>query len=89
VFEELGLRVWFRYEKYREEFGAEDVVIAVDETPVGTYVEIEGGEQAILAMTAAIGRTPSDFILDSYRGLYLKYRDELGLTGSDMVFDAE
>ena len=89
VFEELGLHVWFRYEKYREEFGAEDVVIAVDETPIGTYVEIEGGEQAILTMTAAIGRTPSDFILDSYRGLFLKYRDEFGLTGSDMVFDAE
>src|SRR5262249_39272185 len=51
VLERLGLRPWFRYEKYREEFAAEDIVIAVDETPVGTFVEIEGGEQAILAMT--------------------------------------
>ena len=44
VFEELGLHVWFRYQKYREEFAAEEVTIALDETPVGTYVEIEGGE---------------------------------------------
>src|SRR5262245_35999701 len=27
VFEELGLHVWFRYEKYREEFSAEEVTI--------------------------------------------------------------
>lgn len=89
VFEELGLHVWFRYQKYREEFSAEDVVIAVDETPVGTYVEVEGGEQGILAVAEALGRTSADFVLDSYRGLFIKYRDQLGLTGSDMVFDGE
>ena len=47
ILNELGLHVWFRYEKYREEFAAEDVVIAIDETPVGTFVEIEGGEEHI------------------------------------------
>ncbi len=30
VFEELGLHVWFWYEKFREEFCREDVIIAVD-----------------------------------------------------------
>ncbi len=89
VFEKLGLSVWFRYEKYREEFSAEDVVIAIDETPIGTFVEIEGGEQAILAMSAALGRTPADFVLDSYRGLFVRYREEHGFTGSHMVFDPE
>ena len=29
VFEELGLHVWFRYQKYREEFAYEDVIAAV------------------------------------------------------------
>lgn len=87
IFEELGYQVWFRYEKYREEFSHEDVTVAVDETPVGVFVEIEGSESGIMAMAAAMGRTPADYILDSYRGLFLKHREALGLTGTDMVFD--
>jgi adenylate cyclase class 2 len=89
VLEELGLHVWFRYEKYREEYAAEDVTVAIDETPVGTYVEIEGGEEAILAMTRALGRTAADFILDSYRGLFIKHREEFGIGTVNMVFHEE
>lgn len=89
VFEELGFRAWFRYQKYREEFAAQDVTIAVDETPVGTFVEIEGGEAAIHAVALALGRTRSDFIVDSYRSLFLKRRADYGLAGDDMVFAGE
>ena len=85
----LGLRVWFRAHKYREEFGAEGVTIAVDETPIGTFVELEGGEQAILVMTRALGRQPSDFIVDSYRRLFVARRDQYGVTGNDMIFAGE
>ena len=28
-------------------------------------------------MTEALGRTPSDFILDSYRGLFIKHRERV------------
>jgi adenylate cyclase class 2 len=86
AFGALGLRPWFRYQKYREEFSAEGVVIAIDETPVGTYVELEGDEGAIHAVTSALGRSPADFILDSYYRLFMKRRDELGLTGPHMIF---
>jgi adenylate cyclase class 2 len=89
MFEELGLHVWFRYEKYREEYSAEDVTIAIDETPIGTFVEIEGGENGIVTMTEAIGRSPADFVLDSYRCLFVKHRDEHGFPASDMLFDPE
>jgi adenylate cyclase, class 2 len=87
VFADLGLHVWFRYEKYREEFSHEDVIVAIDETPVGVFVEIEGTETGIAQMTAALGRTADDYLVDSYRSLFLQYRERTGLTGSDMVFD--
>ena len=88
IFEELGLHIWFRYEKYREEFSHEDVIVAIDETPVGIYVEIEGGEQGIAAMADALGRSPSDYIVDSYRSLFLMRREQFGLSGPDMLFDS-
>ncbi len=87
VLQELGLHVWFRYEKYREEFAHEDVIVAIDETPVGTFVEIEGSEQGIHAAAIALGRTEADYIQDSYRGLFLRHREEFGIAGTDMVFD--
>jgi adenylate cyclase class 2 len=89
VLEQLGMHVWFRYEKYREEFAAEDVTIALDETPMGTYVEIEGGQEGIEAMTRALGRSSEDFILDSYRGLFIQHREKYGTNGAHMVFPEE
>ena len=87
VLKELGLHVWFRYEKYREEFAYEDVIIAIDETPVGTFVEIEGSEHGISAAAESLGRSTSDYIVDSYRGLFLQHREAFGFDGHDMVFD--
>src|SRR5690348_14888356 len=89
IFEELGYHVWFRYEKYREEYSHEDVTVAIDETPVGVFVEIEGSEHGITAMADAIGRGEADYVLDSYRSLFLQLRDACGLTGSNMVFQPE
>jgi adenylate cyclase, class 2 len=89
ILEELGLHVWFRYEKYREEFALDDVIVAVDETPVGTFVEIEGGARGIGEMAVALGRGPSDYLLDSYRGLFTEHFRRLGRPVTDMLFDAE
>lgn len=88
ILQSLGLHVWFRYEKYREEFSADDIVIAIDETPVGVFVEIEGGEAAIHAAAGALGKGQADYITDSYRFLFLQHRDANGLADSDMVFAA-
>ena len=87
VLERIGFRVWFRYQKYREEFRRGDLVIAVDEAPIGTFVELEGGEPDILAMAAALGREPADFILDSYLALFRAHCAATGAPGDHMVFD--
>ena len=89
VLEELGFHVWFRYQKYREEFALDDVVIAIDETPVGVFVEIEGDDRGITDTAAALGRGPSDYLVDSYRSLFAQHCQRLGLPTTDMLFAGE
>lgn len=79
----LGFAPWFRYQKYREEFRAGDAIAAIDETPAGVFLEIEGSEDAILALASRLGRSPADFILDSYRAIWVQAR---GDDPGDMVF---
>lgn len=86
-FEHLGYRVWFRYQKYREEYALGDAMIAVDETPVGVFVEVEGSEQGVTDAVRALGRGPGDYLLDSYRCLFMEYRRARGLPDTDMLFD--
>ena len=87
VLKQLGFHVWFRYQKYREEFGCENAIIAIDETPIGVFVEVEGGERAIGDVAAELGCSPADYLVDSYRSLYVQFCDERGLTPGDMVFE--
>jgi adenylate cyclase, class 2 len=87
IFEGLGFQAWFRYQKYREEFAIDDVIVAVDETPVGTFIEIEGSDHGIAGMAEALGRGPGDYLLDSYRGLYSEHCHRHGLPVTDMLFE--
>ena len=77
----LGYVRVFRYQKYRETFRWRDVEIVVDETPIGTFVEIEGPVATIHEAARALGREPRDYIADSYAALFAA----AGGTG-DMVF---
>ncbi len=86
LLERIGFRTWFRYEKYREEFSLGACVIAIDETPVGVFVEIEGDEESVAAAARALGRAPADYVLDSYRGIFARHCESLGVPVGDMVF---
>ena len=86
IFERLGYRVWFRAEKYREEFALGNVVIALDETPVGTFVELEGDDEGITTTAARLGRGPADYITESYRTIHVQQRLAAGLDPGDMRF---
>lgn len=86
----LGLHPTFRYQKYREEYGiGADLVVTIDETPVGVFIELEGEESAIFAAAAALGLDERAFITASYAGLFFERRDRLGLgSHAHMVFGA-
>jgi adenylate cyclase, class 2 len=77
----LGYEPRFRYQKFRESFVWRDAEVEIDETPIGTFVEIEGPIDTIHAAAEALGRGPKDYITESYVGLFLAQ----GGTG-DMVF---
>lgn len=93
IFEGMGMRGWFRYEKYREtmklparEKWAKDLLIEIDETPIGVYVELEGPPDAIDRAAEALGYRRTDYIVKSYLALYLEACRSRGETPCDMVF---
>lgn len=87
MMDQIGLRVWFRYQKYREEYEYKHVVITIDETPIGTFVELEGNEQGIKETADIMGFTPSDYVLESYHALFIAECRARKLSITDMTFD--
>jgi len=84
----LGYTPSFRYEKFRTEFSDQcgHGFITLDETPVGTFLELEG-EAAWIDRTAGIlGFQESDYVLHDYGWLYLEYCRQHGAAPSNMVF---
>jgi adenylate cyclase class 2 len=90
----LGLTLWFRYQKFREQFrlqlsgepGESTLHIALDETPVGSYAEVEGSEASIRLLASRLGYSELDFLRDSYYALYLRFCQERGCSAGHMTF---
>ena len=89
---ELGYAPRFRYEKRRTTWRFPDPsqpLVVVDETPLGLFAEIEGTEAAVRSLAAAFGIPESDFIPESYVGLWLKAREADPTLPTHMVFERE
>jgi adenylate cyclase, class 2 len=93
VFESLGMRGWFRYEKYRTTFRlpasakwAKGLLIEMDETPIGTFVELEGPPAAIDRAAEELGYSRRDYLLKNYLVLYVEDCRRQGKEPRDMVF---
>jgi adenylate cyclase, class 2 len=96
IFEGLGMRGWFRYEKYRTTFRlppaarwAKGLLIELDETPIGTFVELEGPPAAIDQAARKLGFSADDYIVTSYLALYVEDCRRQGKEPGDMVFAAK
>jgi adenylate cyclase class 2 len=64
----------FRYEKFRTTYalpGIPGLKIELDETPVGTYLELEGPPAGIDRAARLLGYTRSDYMKETYGSLYL------------------
>jgi adenylate cyclase, class 2 len=73
ILERLGYRIAFRYDKYRTEFtrpGSKGIA-TIDETPAGTFMELEGEASWIDETAATLGFTEAEYITASYATLYI------------------
>jgi adenylate cyclase class 2 len=66
----LGLRPSFTYEKFRSTFDLPGLHLDLDQTPVGTFLELEGSPEAIDRAARALGFTPRDYFRGTYWDVY-------------------
>ena len=93
IFEGLGMRGWFTYEKYRTTWKlnsakgwAKDLLIELDETPVGNFVELEGPADAIDRAAGELGYARKDYLLKNYLALYAEDCRRKGVAPGNMMF---
>jgi adenylate cyclase class 2 len=88
IFERLGFRPFFRYEKYRTEYQQlrSRAVATIDETPIGIFIELEGSSAWIDRTARKLGFAESEYITVSYGSLYRRWCELQGIPPGDMVF---
>jgi len=90
ILQRLGYVPRFRYEKFRTEWAipGDDGVLMLDETPVGTYLELEGPSEWIDRFAELLGYAESDYLNISYARLYAQDCARRGILPGDMLFEA-
>ena len=95
IFEGLGMRGGFRYEKFRTTYQlpksqkwANRLLIEMDETPIGVFIELEGPAKAIDRAAKLLGYKERDYIVANYLSLYLAECRRKGEKPGHMVFQS-
>jgi adenylate cyclase class 2 len=92
IFDVIGLLPVFRYQKYRVQYARqvpgrrESGEISLDETPVGSFLELEGSRSWIDRVARQLGFSRRDYITASYGALHLEECRRRGVPPGDMVF---
>ena len=84
----LGYLPTFRYEKFRAEWEGGKGHVVVDETPIGNFGEIEGPARWIDETAGRLGIQRSDYITDTYAGLFFSWKRRTRSPASEMTFSA-
>ncbi|MGA7856269.1 MAG: class IV adenylate cyclase [Candidatus Acidiferrales bacterium] len=85
----LGFQPAFRYEKYRTSFSLHGLHLDLDETPIGTFLELEGHPAAIDRVARSLGYTPDQYIRGTYWDVYAADCRRRGRPIKNMVFPAK
>ena len=81
-----GLLPSFRYEKFRTRFRLKNLHLDLDETPIGTFLELEGHPRAIDRAARLLGYGPRDYIRRTYWDLYAAACRRRGLRPRHLLF---
>ncbi len=82
----LGFRPVRRYQKRRETWALDEVAVALDETPMGSFVEVEGPAERLPAVASALGLDPHAAVHATYLDLWNAHRERHPAAPADMVF---
>jgi adenylate cyclase class 2 len=85
----LGFRPTFRYDKFRTTFRLPNLHLDLDETPAGTYLELEGHPKAIDRAANALGFTKHAYLRATYWDLYAAACRRRGTKPKNMLFTAK
>jgi adenylate cyclase class 2 len=90
IFLQLGYVPVFHYEKYRTEWSSAETTghLVLDETPIGTWAELEGEPAWIDAMMERLGVAVEDSTTASYGRLFLAWKEDTGSPAEHMTFEA-
>jgi len=92
LFERLGLRPIYRYQKYRTEYrvrfpSGAALSVMFDETPMGHFLELEGDEASIREFLERFHLQGRPLLRASYPTLYAEFCRAQGKPFGDMVFE--
>ena len=89
LLEALGYQVIMMYEKYRANYLMDGVILSVDETPFGLFIELEGESPAQVKSAASLlGLDWRQRINLSYSALLDQYNKNTGNVFRDLTFEA-
>jgi len=88
VLEALGYNPSFRYEKYRSEWSDSNGHVVVDETPIGSFGEIEGAPDWIDATAQRLNISTAQYIKESYAELFAAWKRKNKSEAVEMTFEA-
>lgn len=88
VFASLGLVAAFRYEKWRTEWSDGEGHCVIDETPIGTFAELEGAAEWIDRTAEQLGVPSGETMTLSYGRLFELWRTEHNSPAQDLTFAA-
>jgi adenylate cyclase class 2 len=89
LFDSLGFKPVFRYQKFREVWRVREVEVVLDRTPIGDYFEIEGPLEVIRSVAEELGMNMDHGIRQSYADLYRQHRRTRADLPEHMVFPPE